>query len=201
MLGQNHFAEPTQHVLTFLHPILICRVTYWALVELLLCYLKVLQTYLWDCKENFRIELRRLLWTSQTKNKEDLPLNPSQSHLRPQQSIPLLQAPDVSPLDWPAKDQSDIVSLRCFWRYNLYTSLFRCPKKHNCFWNHLKSLSSKPGIWLAVNVEQLWQRVVSICRQSEQKFLEIQGFNSLNLIYSPKTRDWNCWEKDFWMFL
>jgi hypothetical protein len=26
MLDQNHFAEPTQHVLTFLHPILICRV-------------------------------------------------------------------------------------------------------------------------------------------------------------------------------
>jgi hypothetical protein len=35
MLHQNHFAEPTQHVLTFLHPILICRITYWALVELL----------------------------------------------------------------------------------------------------------------------------------------------------------------------
>jgi hypothetical protein len=28
MLGQNHFAEPNQHVLSFVHPILICRVTY-----------------------------------------------------------------------------------------------------------------------------------------------------------------------------
>jgi hypothetical protein len=28
MLGQIHFAEPNWHVLTFLHPILICRVTY-----------------------------------------------------------------------------------------------------------------------------------------------------------------------------
>jgi hypothetical protein len=25
MLGQNHFAEPNGHVLTSLHPILICR--------------------------------------------------------------------------------------------------------------------------------------------------------------------------------
>jgi hypothetical protein len=32
---KNHFAEPNWHVLTFLHPILICRVTYWARVELL----------------------------------------------------------------------------------------------------------------------------------------------------------------------
>jgi hypothetical protein len=36
MLGQNHFAEPNQHVLTFLHPILISWVTYWVPVELLL---------------------------------------------------------------------------------------------------------------------------------------------------------------------
>jgi hypothetical protein len=28
MLGQNCFAEPNQPVLTFLHPILICKVTY-----------------------------------------------------------------------------------------------------------------------------------------------------------------------------
>jgi hypothetical protein len=34
MLGQNHFSEPIWHVLTFLHPILICRVTYWVPVEL-----------------------------------------------------------------------------------------------------------------------------------------------------------------------
>jgi hypothetical protein len=27
MLGQNHFSEPNQHVLTFLHPILVCRIT------------------------------------------------------------------------------------------------------------------------------------------------------------------------------
>jgi len=35
MLGENHFAKPNLYVLTFLHPILICRVTYQALVELL----------------------------------------------------------------------------------------------------------------------------------------------------------------------
>jgi hypothetical protein len=34
MLGQNHFAEPNRHVLTFLHPTLICRITYSALLEL-----------------------------------------------------------------------------------------------------------------------------------------------------------------------
>jgi hypothetical protein len=32
MLSQNHFAEPKWHALTFLHLILTCRVTYWALV-------------------------------------------------------------------------------------------------------------------------------------------------------------------------
>jgi hypothetical protein len=26
--GQNHFAEPNRHVLTSLHPILICKVAY-----------------------------------------------------------------------------------------------------------------------------------------------------------------------------
>jgi hypothetical protein len=26
---QNHFTEPNRHVLTFLHPILMCKVTYW----------------------------------------------------------------------------------------------------------------------------------------------------------------------------
>jgi hypothetical protein len=35
MLDQNHFAKPNQHVLTFLHPILIGKITYWALVKLL----------------------------------------------------------------------------------------------------------------------------------------------------------------------
>jgi hypothetical protein len=35
-LGQNHFAEPNQHVLTFLHPILIWRATYCKQVEVLL---------------------------------------------------------------------------------------------------------------------------------------------------------------------
>jgi hypothetical protein len=28
MLGQDHFAKPNQHVMTFLHPILNCRVAY-----------------------------------------------------------------------------------------------------------------------------------------------------------------------------
>jgi len=30
-----NFAEPNQHVLTFLHPILLCRITCWALLEML----------------------------------------------------------------------------------------------------------------------------------------------------------------------
>jgi hypothetical protein len=30
LVGNNHFAEPNWHVLTFLHPILMCRVTRWA---------------------------------------------------------------------------------------------------------------------------------------------------------------------------
>jgi hypothetical protein len=34
MLSQNHFAEPNRHVLTFLHPALIFRVTYSSPVEL-----------------------------------------------------------------------------------------------------------------------------------------------------------------------
>jgi hypothetical protein len=30
ILGQSHFAGPNLHGLTFLHPILMCRVAYWA---------------------------------------------------------------------------------------------------------------------------------------------------------------------------
>jgi hypothetical protein len=30
ILGQKHFPEPNQQVLTYLHSILLCRVTYWA---------------------------------------------------------------------------------------------------------------------------------------------------------------------------
>jgi hypothetical protein len=29
LLSQNHFAEPEWHVLIFLHPILLCKITYW----------------------------------------------------------------------------------------------------------------------------------------------------------------------------
>jgi hypothetical protein len=36
LLGQNHFAEPNQHVLTFLHPIWIWRATYCKQLEVLL---------------------------------------------------------------------------------------------------------------------------------------------------------------------
>jgi hypothetical protein len=36
MLNQSHAAEPKWHVLTFLHPILICQDTYWAQVALAL---------------------------------------------------------------------------------------------------------------------------------------------------------------------
>jgi len=39
MLGQKHFAEPNWHGLTFLHPILMCRVTNWARLGMLLQYL------------------------------------------------------------------------------------------------------------------------------------------------------------------
>jgi hypothetical protein len=34
-LAQNHFAELNQHVLAFLYPISICRVTYGVLLEML----------------------------------------------------------------------------------------------------------------------------------------------------------------------
>jgi hypothetical protein len=36
ILGQNHFSEPNQHIFTFLHLILLCRITYWAPLEMLL---------------------------------------------------------------------------------------------------------------------------------------------------------------------
>jgi hypothetical protein len=34
MLSQNRFAEPNRHVLTFLHPILLCTITYLAPLEM-----------------------------------------------------------------------------------------------------------------------------------------------------------------------
>ncbi len=37
MPGQDHFAEPKWHVLTFLHPFLFCWVTYWTPLKLLKC--------------------------------------------------------------------------------------------------------------------------------------------------------------------
>jgi hypothetical protein len=36
VLSQNHFPEPNRHPLSFLHPILTCRITHWALLEMLL---------------------------------------------------------------------------------------------------------------------------------------------------------------------
>ncbi len=41
MLGQNHFAHPNWHTLTFLYPILQCRATYWAPLEMLLEHLGI----------------------------------------------------------------------------------------------------------------------------------------------------------------
>ncbi len=35
MLCQNQFPELNRHILTFLHPIMLCRITYWALLEML----------------------------------------------------------------------------------------------------------------------------------------------------------------------
>ncbi len=37
---QNHFPEPNRHVLDFLHLILLCRVTYWAPLEMVLQVLR-----------------------------------------------------------------------------------------------------------------------------------------------------------------
>ncbi len=34
--AKNQFPEPNRHILTCLHPILLCRITYWALMEMLL---------------------------------------------------------------------------------------------------------------------------------------------------------------------
>jgi hypothetical protein len=36
MLSQNYFPEPNQHILTFLHLIVLCRIIYWAALEMLL---------------------------------------------------------------------------------------------------------------------------------------------------------------------
>jgi hypothetical protein len=35
MLSQNHFRGPNWHMLDFLHPILMCRIAYWAPLEML----------------------------------------------------------------------------------------------------------------------------------------------------------------------
>jgi hypothetical protein len=35
MRSQNHYPEPNQHWLEFLHPILLCRITYGAPLEML----------------------------------------------------------------------------------------------------------------------------------------------------------------------
>jgi hypothetical protein len=37
-VNQNYFPEPNRHILTFLHPILLCRITYWASLEMHHCH-------------------------------------------------------------------------------------------------------------------------------------------------------------------
>jgi hypothetical protein len=38
-VGQTHFAEPNEHVLTLLHPVLMCKITCWTPLGMLLGYL------------------------------------------------------------------------------------------------------------------------------------------------------------------
>jgi hypothetical protein len=36
MLNQNHLLESNRHMLEFLHPFLLCKITYWALLDMFL---------------------------------------------------------------------------------------------------------------------------------------------------------------------
>ncbi len=61
------FAEPNQHVLSSLHPILIARVTYWALPELPLhvCCLEVNNEHVGGCHKYSKLFCRRFFfWVS-----------------------------------------------------------------------------------------------------------------------------------------
>ncbi len=67
MLGQNRFAQPNQHVLTFLHPILICRVTDWAPVELLIPTGALTLYYTLGCQDsdvNKPVRTMKVSWLS-----------------------------------------------------------------------------------------------------------------------------------------
>jgi hypothetical protein len=46
--AKNHFAEPNRHVLTFLHPILIFKVTYWVSLGMLLGIIWSITSPMWS---------------------------------------------------------------------------------------------------------------------------------------------------------
>jgi hypothetical protein len=46
--AKNHFAEPNRHVLTFLHPILIFKVTYWVSLGTLLGIIWSIASPMWS---------------------------------------------------------------------------------------------------------------------------------------------------------
>jgi hypothetical protein len=50
MLIENNFPEPNWHILSFLHPILLRRITYWAPLEMLLERGPCIYTYKQGCK-------------------------------------------------------------------------------------------------------------------------------------------------------
>ncbi len=58
-----NFAEWNWHGLTFLHPILLCRITYWALLDMLWKYNNTLNEYkFWGCLEYSQNEGPREVW-------------------------------------------------------------------------------------------------------------------------------------------
>ncbi len=55
MLGKTILLSQTPDVFTFLHPILVCRITHWALLELLIPHLQW-SPVMWPCKNIFHIQ-------------------------------------------------------------------------------------------------------------------------------------------------
>jgi hypothetical protein len=52
MQSQNHFPEPNRHKLDFLHPFSLCRITYWAPLEMLLDNFENLTLWNWQQQKN-----------------------------------------------------------------------------------------------------------------------------------------------------
>jgi hypothetical protein len=120
MQEKNHFHEPNPHMLTFLHPIVMCRVTYWAPVGMLLRSIALDVSKWREALESYEITLCNNCCFSSlcTPSPPDLSNNCSAYHLR--HIIVLSQLPSSLKKKWCPYDTILKKSLWAKWVFCLF---------------------------------------------------------------------------------